>query len=476
MTKQRIFTFLFYLSTSFAFLLGAAHFYRASLYPYTFLCILCILLSFQKSAYIRNILALALLGLGTRYCLVTIDFIQMRQAFGQPWLRLFAILGTVSFFIFLNALYVYRQKIRFTKNRELTKLSTLTFLIIFALLACLHFKVPHLLLANRFFHGFGIVQAFLVALWGAFVVVKLSDKSIAEKWRVHIWRIFSLVFFGQFFLALLGYSVFLMGNAFHFPIPAMIVAGPLYRESGFFMPILFMFSFIFVGSAWCSHLCYFGVWDTVPKKAVGHKHRHQKANAENKTHLDNKLQEIPTPKAEVIMSPHMKKFFQTLPYIIFIAMIIFVFICKNYEIPTSLTASLILLVGLIFFPLHFFISRKYLISSYCLYVCPLGLIMRILNKITRNKFSWHLSFTESCTKCGKCARFCRYEAITKASIKTHTISEACTLCKHCMHVCRKNGLELSYCGFKGKNRQTLNTIFTLLITILHSLFLAVAMV
>ena len=34
------------------------------------------------------------------------------------------------------------------------------------------------------------------------------------------------------------------------PIPAMILAGPLYRGEGFFMPLLFLSTIFFVGPAW----------------------------------------------------------------------------------------------------------------------------------------------------------------------------------------------------------------------------------
>lgn len=446
MKKEYFFSFLFYFCTSLSFILGAAHFYRSSHYALSILCLLLIVLSFFKEAYIKNILTIALVALGLRYAWVTIDFIQMRQALNEPWMRLFYILSTVSLFLFANALYVFKQKHRYIKNIRFSTTSTCALMLIFSLITIIHMKMPHIMLANRFIPTFGIIQGFLIALWGAYLVTKLSDTKLAEIWRLRAWRLFSLVFFLQFFLALCGYTIFLMGEHFHFPIPGMIVAGALYRESGFFMPILFLSSFILVGSAWCSHLCYFGVWDSATKKGQGYEN-------------------MPA-----------KKFFVALPYIVFTLMLIFVFICKHYTVPTELTYSIILLLGLVFFPLHFFISRKYTISSYCLYICPLGLIMRLLNIISARRFSWHIYFKDTCTQCGSCIKACRYTAITKDAIASNTIASSCTLCRNCMHTCRKNGLALSFCGYKGHKNMPLHTIFTVMVTTLHALFLAVAMV
>ena len=49
----------------------------------------------------------------------------------------------------------------------------------------------------------------------------------------------------------------------HLPVPALILAGPLYRGEGFFMLFLFLSTVLIVGPAWCSWLCYVGAWDNV---------------------------------------------------------------------------------------------------------------------------------------------------------------------------------------------------------------------
>ena len=68
-------------------------------------------------------------------------------------------------------------------------------------------------------------------------------------------------FFGQLALGIFADPIFLMTGKLHLPIPAVILAGPLYRFEGLFMPILFISTLLLSGPAWCSQLCYFGAFD-----------------------------------------------------------------------------------------------------------------------------------------------------------------------------------------------------------------------
>jgi polyferredoxin len=52
-----------------------------------------------------------------------------------------------------------------------------------------------------------------------------------------------------------------MTGELHLPIPALILAGPVYRGEGLFMPVLYTVTILLVGPAWCSWLCYIGAWD-----------------------------------------------------------------------------------------------------------------------------------------------------------------------------------------------------------------------
>ncbi|MBW2263440.1 MAG: 4Fe-4S binding protein, partial [Deltaproteobacteria bacterium] len=89
----------------------------------------------------------------------------------------------------------------------------------------------------------------------------MMDPARSPRVRVWIWRLFSLVFFGQLGLGLLGFETFLMTGEVHLPVPALILAGPAFRGGGLFMIVLFGVTVVLVGPAWCSHLCYIGAWD-----------------------------------------------------------------------------------------------------------------------------------------------------------------------------------------------------------------------
>ena len=79
-------------------------------------------------------------------------------------------------------------------------------------------------------------------------------------------QIFSIIFFSQLILGVVGLEKLLMTGKLHLPVPALIAAGPLFRGTGFFMAILFTFSVLLVGPAWCSWLCYIGAWDNYAAK------------------------------------------------------------------------------------------------------------------------------------------------------------------------------------------------------------------
>ena len=147
--------------------------------------------------------------------------------------------------------------------KRLPWLSLWVFALTGGLLAFLQYRLhnPVPLLAERFVPGAGWVEALLLALYGAFIAEKMRHPAPARVWRPRIWRVFSIVFFGQFILGLSGIDKMLMTGTLHIPVPALIAAGPVYRGGGFFMPILFLSTVALVGPAWCSQLCYIGAWD-----------------------------------------------------------------------------------------------------------------------------------------------------------------------------------------------------------------------
>ncbi|MHC5035002.1 MAG: 4Fe-4S binding protein, partial [Planctomycetota bacterium] len=136
------------------------------------------------------------------------------------------------------------------------------FLLTFGLLAVVQIVVERpMLIAERFVPGAGWVESVVLAGYASWLIGMLYDPRNTAVWRRRLWTYFSVLFFAQLLLGLAGVERFLMSGKLHLPIPAMIVAGPLYRGSGFFMPILFTVTVLLVGPAWCSYLCYVGSWD-----------------------------------------------------------------------------------------------------------------------------------------------------------------------------------------------------------------------
>ena len=118
-----------------------------------------------------------------------------------------------------------------------------------------------LLIGERLFPYGGWIQVILAMLYGGWLCYKMQDRQERPKWRKRAWLLFSIVFFGQLALGIFADPIFLMTGKLHLPIPAVILAGPLYRFDGLFMPILFISTLLLSGPAWCSQLCYFGAFD-----------------------------------------------------------------------------------------------------------------------------------------------------------------------------------------------------------------------
>ena len=107
-------------------------------------------------------------------------------------------------------------------------------------------------------NGFVIL---LLAWWGGLLCGGAADPQASPRRRRLMWTVFASVFFLQFLLGVTVASSLLMTGRLHVPVPFMMISGPVYRGEGIFMLALFSVSVLLAGSAWCSHLCYFGVWD-----------------------------------------------------------------------------------------------------------------------------------------------------------------------------------------------------------------------
>ncbi|MBP7635238.1 [Fe-S]-binding protein [Candidatus Ozemobacteraceae bacterium] len=294
-----------------------------------------------------------------------------------------------------------------------------------------------LLLADRFLPGSGVVEILLLGWYGAWIFGLLDDPRRAPVIRRRIWSLFSAVFFLQFALGLAGFERFLMTGALHLPIPALIVAGPLYRGEGLFMPILYGATLLLAGSAWCSHLCYIGAWDH--------------ACAMSKT----------TPLASVpAATPRFRAF--TLAGTIGLALG-FRHLGVGWKTAVATSAAF----GLGGLAVMFFISRGRGVMMHCTVYCPIGLLSTTFGRL--NPF--RVRIAPSCDACGACSRSCRYGALQREHLASHTPGWTCTLCGDCLGACARGNLGYA---FPGLGQTTARRLFLAVIVILHTVFLGVA--
>ena len=295
---------------------------------------------------------------------------------------------------------------------------------------------PQLLVLERFLPQWGSLQLALAGMWAALAAGWLSSKK-SPQLRMRLWRLFSLVFFAQLVLGLLLESRFLLSGQLHLPVPGLIAAAPVYRGGGWFMLGLFTFSTLLAGAAWCSHLCYFGVWDTVA--ASGRK-------------------AVPPPR-----------WMSRLRLVFFGLMLAVPAVLRLSGAPTGVAVALGLALGLLLLPVAVLLSRRYGSACYCLAVCPLGLVANWLGKIA----PWRIRRTDACMHCLACIRVCRYGALTPERLKEGRPGPGCTLCRDCLSVCRHGGLAVT---LYGKTCGAAESSFVVLLSIMHTVFLAVARV
>ena len=139
------------------------------------------------------------------------------------------------------------------------------------LLIAVKLKAPYqMLIVDRFLPGGGWVEIAALAAYSGLILRALLTADDTSRIRRRIWLAFSVVFFTQFILGVSGIDSFLMTGRLHIPVPAVVIAGPIFRGERFFMPILFLSTILLAGPAWCSYLCYFGAWDGIAADAFRH--------------------------------------------------------------------------------------------------------------------------------------------------------------------------------------------------------------
>jgi polyferredoxin len=279
------------------------------------------------------------------------------------------------------------------------------------------------------------VEIFCLTVYASWVCGRLLNPQTQAATRRRIWLLFSLVFFGQLFLGISGIDQFLMTGKLHLPVPALIVAGPLFRGEGFFMPILFGSTLLLVGPAWCSHLCYIGAWDN----AMGIRTRPQK---------------LPT------WTPVVRG-------AIFCMVVLTAIGLRILQVSPLIAVSLAGLFGITGVGVMVFISRKKGRMVHCTVFCPIGILSNYLGKIA----PWRIRISSACTGCRACLPVCRYNALDMKALQQGTPHITCTLCGDCVNACKHGALGYSAPWLQSN---TARTAFIVIVTTLHTVFLAVA--
>jgi len=395
-----------------------------------------------RRGWTRLVAAATLLLGAAQWASAGLDFVQLRLAFGEPWLRLALILATVCGLTLASGLWLLGARARalFPGQREAELPQAAAFALTAGLLALARSKasVP-VLLADRFPPGAGWLEIALLALYAAWLTGRILDPRQHKRLRPRIWALFSAVFFGQLALGLGGLPDLLMTGRLHLPVPALIAAGPLFRGEGLFMPILFASTVLLVGPAWCSHLCYIGAWDDVCSRQG--------------------------PRPPRVLPPRwtVGGRLATLTLTCGGALTL-----RAFGAPGLTAALLAGGFGLLGVGVMLFVSRRLGAMAHCTAFCPIGLVGNVLGRLA----PWRMGISlDTCTRCGACARACRYSALTPPHIEAGRPGLSCTLCGDCVGACPHDAMHYR---FPGLSAATARAAFLTLVAALHAVFLGVA--
>ncbi len=311
------------------------------------------------------------------------------------------------------------------------------FVLTVGLLAIVQLVVDNaMLIAERFVTHAGWLQIGLLGVYASWAIGMLYPRKQTALWRRRLWTLFSVVFFAQLVIGLSGLERFLMSGELHLPIPAMIVAGPLYRGEGLFMPILFGVTVLLVGPAWCSYLCYIGSWDL---------------NAAQRQKRPGFL-------------PKRNTWIRVGILVVVIASAVSLRLLGVNSLAATLMGAGFGLVGLMVILL---ISSRMGTMAHCASYCPIGLVADILGKLS----PFRLRISDGCTECGACSHKCRYDALRPEQIRARTPGLSCTLCGDCLSSCKGGSIQYA---LGGRAFPAARSVFLVAVVSFHAVFLGVA--
>lgn len=336
--------------------------------------------------------------------------------------------------------YLPPEDVRCSMHNLLKKyrLSLISFGLTVLVLAMVQWKVENpMILVERFLPGSGWGMIAILGFYAFFLIHKMEDPAQSAIWRRRSWTLFSLVFFSQLIIGLSGYEKFLMNpEKLHFPIPALIIAGPVYRGQISFMTILFLSTVVLVGPAWCSQLCYFGAVDNLVAA---------------KSKLNRKA----------IKGKWIWK--QSILWLIVVSALLM----RIFAVPLEIASALAAFVGLTGAIIIFVLSRNDGKMIHCTVYCPVGTAIRYLKLL--NPFRMRIN--TSCDQCMACTRSCHYDALNLKDIQKKVPASTCTLCGDCVSTCHSSAIEYKFLGLSPKAARNLWLVLTISI---HTIFLGLA--
>lgn len=321
-------------------------------------------------------------------------------------------------------------------NKHYFRASAITATLIAAMLIIVQ-TIPSkpLLLLERLMPGGGWIQIVIAILYGSLLCYKMQDRKKRPKWRTRVWLLFSIVFFGQLLLGILVDPVFLMTGKLHLPVPAVILAGPLYRLEGLFMPILFLSTLLLSGPAWCSQLCYFGAFDAWSAKGK-------------------------TEKAAF-------RYHRQLRYSMLMLVIAGAILLRLTRADGWIATLAGITVGIVGLGIMLILSRRKKKMIHCSSYCPIGTLVSFLKYLS----PFRIKFNTDCTHCMACLKACKYDALHKENIEKGKLGYTCTYCGDCLSACKHGGLEYHFMKLRPATAERLWIIITIT---LHTCFLMIA--
>jgi ferredoxin len=314
------------------------------------------------------------------------------------------------------------------------KLSVISMFLVLTMLVPIEiFTKNHIIILGRFLPYGGWIEIICISFFAGFLINKMKNPVNVPKWRLRSWLLFTIVFFGQLFLGLLGFEKFLISGTLHLPVPAMIVSGPIFRGETSFMTILFLSTIIFSGPAWCSHLCYFGALDAIGstgrtnKKTIKHKFKYKHS--------------------------------------VLIFVIGFTLLLRLFDVDLKYAAIFGASFGLLGLLIILILSRKKKKMIHCVTYCPIGTIVNYLKFV--NPF--RLKIEDSCTMCAQCIPSCKYDALNIKDLKNKKPGITCTLCGDCIQSCHASSIRYKFFNLSANSARNLYLIISVS---LYTIFLA----